>query len=86
MNTKYFFNKCRPALVLPGLCGCPVLCKGTGDGEALGDCKKITISPFQTGQVIITGARTMEQISEAHEYIKHIITVEQDKVLRAFGK
>jgi len=48
----------------------------------MGECKKITISPFQTGQVIITGARTMEQIMEAYEYIKGIFTVEQETVLR----
>jgi TATA-box binding protein (TBP) (component of TFIID and TFIIIB) len=82
VNTKYFYNKQRPASVLPGLCGCPVLCKGDGNGEALGECKKITISPFQTGQVIITGARTMEQITEGYEFIKNVITVEQDEVLR----
>jgi TATA-box binding protein (TBP) (component of TFIID and TFIIIB) len=82
VNTKYFYNKQRPALVLPGLCGCPVLCKGGGDGETLGECKKITISPFQTGQVIITGARTMEQITETYEYVKRIFVLEQDEVLR----
>jgi len=82
VNTKYFYNKQRPADVLPGLCGCPALCKGGGDGETLGECKKITISPFQTGQVIITGARTMEQIMEAYDYIKSIFTAEQDEVLR----
>jgi len=82
VNTKYFFNKQRPATVLPGLCGCPILCKGTGHGDVLGDCKKITISPFQTGQVIITGARTMEQITEGYEFIKNVITIEQDEVLR----
>ena len=82
VNTKYFYNKQRPSVVLPGLCGCPVLCKGGGDGETLGECKKITISPFQTGQVIITGARTMEQIMEAYEYIKAIFVLEQEEVLR----
>jgi len=82
VNTKYFYNKQKPEAVLPGLCGCPVLCKGTGDGEVLGDCKKITISPFQTGQIIITGARTMEQIMEGYEYIKHVIATEKEEVLR----
>jgi hypothetical protein len=48
----------------------------------LGECKKITISPFQTGQVIITGARTMEQILEAYEYMKAIFVAEQDEVIR----
>lgn len=82
VNTKYFYNKQRPSDILPGLCGCPILCKGGGDGETLGECKKITISPFQTGQVIITGARTMEQILEAYEYMKAIFVAEQDEVVR----
>jgi len=82
VNTKYFYNKQRPSDVLPGLCGCPVLCKGSGDGETLGECKKITISPFQTGQVIITGARTMEQILEAYEFMKAVFVTEQDEVIR----
>ena len=82
VNTKYFYNKQKPASVLPGLCGCPLLCKGSGNGEVLGDCKKITISPFQTGQVIITGARTMEQITEGYEFIKNVITAEKDEVIR----
>jgi len=58
------------------------LCKGTGDGSKLGECKKITISPFQTGQVIITGARAMEQIEEAYEFIKNVFTDNADEILR----
>jgi TATA-box binding protein (TBP) (component of TFIID and TFIIIB) len=82
VKTKYFFNAERPAGAAPGLCPCEKLCKGTGDGSKLGACKKITISPFQTGQVIITGARTMEQINEAYEFIKGVFRENADEVLR----
>lgn len=82
VKTKYFYNSQRPAASPPGLCPCPRLCKGTGDGSAIGECKKITISPFQTGQVIITGARTMEQINEAYEFIKGVFTRHADEILR----
>lgn len=82
VKTKYFYNAQRPAGAQPGLCPCPKLCKGTGDGDTIGNCKKITISPFQTGQVIITGARTMDQINEAYEFIKHVFTKHADTVMR----
>ena len=82
VKTKYFYNSQRPAGAPPGLCPCSKLCKGTGDGSAIGECKKMTISPFQTGQVIITGARTMEQINEAYEFIKGVFTRHADEILR----
>ena len=82
VKTKYFYNSQRPAGAPPGLCPCSKLCKGTGDGSAIGECKKITISPFQTGQVIITGARTMEQINEAYDFIKSVFTRHADEILR----
>jgi TATA-box binding protein (TBP) (component of TFIID and TFIIIB) len=82
VKTKYFYNAERPATAPPGLCPCAKLCKGTGDGSKIGACKKITISPFQTGQVIITGARTMEQINEAYEFIKDVFRSNADEVLR----
>jgi TATA-box binding protein (TBP) (component of TFIID and TFIIIB) len=82
VKTKYFFNSERPAGCPPGLCPCEKLCKGTGDGSKLGQCKKITISPFQTGQVIITGARTMEQIMEAYDFMTALFQTHADDVLR----
>ncbi len=82
VKTKYFYNAQRPAGCPAGLCPCEKLCKGTGDGSALGQCKKITISPFQTGQIIITGARTMEQIDEAYEFMKALFREHADDVLR----
>jgi TATA-box binding protein (TBP) (component of TFIID and TFIIIB) len=82
VKTKYFYNAERPKGCPPGLCPCEKLCKGTGDGSALGACKKITISPFQTGQIIITGARTMEQINEAYEFMRSLFEVHAAEVLR----
>jgi TATA-box binding protein (TBP) (component of TFIID and TFIIIB) len=82
VKTKYFYNAERPQGCPPGLCPCEKLCKGTGDGSALGACKKITISPFQTGQIIITGARTMEQINEAYEFMRNLFETHAAEVLR----
>ncbi len=82
VKTKYFYNAERPTGCPRGLCPCEKLCKGTGDGSKLGACKKITISPFQTGQVIITGARTIDQIMEAYDFMKSLFESHADEVLR----
>jgi len=82
VKTKYFYNAQRPADKPQGICPCPELCKGTGDGSEIGKCKKITISPFQTGNGIITGARDMAQIEEAYEFMKGVFTRHADQVLR----
>jgi TATA-box binding protein (TBP) (component of TFIID and TFIIIB) len=82
VKTKYFYNAQRPEGCPAGVCPCEKLCKGTGDGSKLGECKKITISPFQTGQIIITGARTMAQILEAYEFMKALFQTHAEEVLR----
>lgn len=82
VKTKYFYNAKRPDGKPPGICPCPTLCKGTGDGSKIGACKKITISPFQTGNGIITGARDMCQIYEAYDFMKMVFTRHADTILR----
>jgi TATA-box binding protein (TBP) (component of TFIID and TFIIIB) len=82
VNTKYFYNEQKPAGSAPGLCTCSTMCKGKGEGAKIGECKMITISPFQTGNVIITGARNMKQIEEAYEFIKNVFTLHKDEILR----
>jgi len=82
VKTKYFYNAERPADKPQGICPCEHLCKGTGDGSKIGECKKITISPFQTGNGIITGARDIAQINEAYEFIKEVFTTHADTLLR----
>ena len=82
VKTKYFYNAERPADAPRGVCPCPRLCKGSGDGTKLGQCKKITISPFQTGNGIITGARTMAQINEAYDFIQEVFRTHAESILR----
>jgi TATA-box binding protein (TBP) (component of TFIID and TFIIIB) len=82
VKTKYFYNAERPLHKPQGVCPCPTLCKGTGDGSKIGQCKKITISPFQTGNGIITGAREIAQINEAYEFIKMVFARHSESVLR----
>jgi len=85
VNTKYFWNKARPASAPPGICVCPEQCEGGSDGYSIGNCKKITISPFRTKSIIITGAKHPEQLMDAYHFMngvleKHAIDVLRDDV------
>lgn len=81
VNTKFYYNKARKEGP-PGICLCPSPCEGTGSGEAIGDCKRITISPFQTGRIIITGARSLEQIEEAYHFMNIIFKTHASEIIR----
>lgn len=82
VNTKYFWNATRPADSPPGICVCPTPCDGDGDGMSVGACKKITIAPFRTGKIIITGARQLCQLEEAYRFMNAIFVKHADQVLR----
>ena len=83
VNTKFFWNKSRPASAPVGICVCPDPCDGSGSGYGIGHCKKITISPFRTGSIIITGAKHTEQLYDAYNFINTVLTTYADTVLRA---
>jgi TATA-box binding protein (TBP) (component of TFIID and TFIIIB) len=82
VNTKFFWNRIRPAAAPPGICACPEPCVGDGSGFGIGCCKKITISPFRTGRIIITGAECEEQLHDAYAFINSVFTRFADQVLR----
>jgi hypothetical protein len=82
VNTKFFWNKHRPAAAPPGICVCPVPCEGDGNGYSIGRCKKITISPFRTGSIIITGAQQLEQLYDAYDFMNGVLREHADQVLR----
>lgn len=79
---KYYCNVAYETL---GRCQCrehynsAFMCKGRGDATSLGGCKSVTILVFQSGKVIITGGRLLEQVNEAYKYIKMIL--EENKSL-----
>jgi TATA-box binding protein (TBP) (component of TFIID and TFIIIB) len=56
-----------------GLCTCTQRCNGKGIGFGDGQCKKVTIAVFQSGCIIITGARSHNQIQAAYNYICSVI-------------
>lgn len=82
VNTKYYYNESRTKDQPAGICGCKGRCSGQGSGKGEGQCKKITISAFQTGSIIITGARFLKQIDEAYDYFNQILRNHSSEILQ----
>lgn len=83
VNTKYYYNEEAPKIKeMRGICQCPRPCTGQGDGKTIGNCKRITISVFQTGSIIITGARNRAQLDEAYIYMNEILEKHATHVLK----
>ena len=80
INTKYYYNE--ESTRKNGICWCERPCSGQGNGKTLGECKRITIAIFQTGSVIITGARNQEQLNESYDFINNIIKNHAREVLK----
>lgn len=78
VNTKFFYNKRNPGV---GICQCKNFCKGQGAGDGEGECKRITMSIFRTGRIIITGARQMEQIEAAYDFLNSVLDKHHPTVL-----
>jgi TATA-box binding protein (TBP) (component of TFIID and TFIIIB) len=81
VNIKYYYNTSR-TVGRPGICNCERPCQGQGEGDAPGQCKKITILAFQTGDIIVTGARKYEQLEEAYHYMNQILKRHSKEILR----
>jgi hypothetical protein len=66
----FYWNKRKD--VQNGICTCHCRCNGKGNGEGEGKCKKITISIFKSGSVIITGGRMIKQLEDSYKFINNI--------------
>ena len=77
VNTKFFYNILNPI----GICHCTNNCKGQGTGDGDGECKRITMSIFRTGRIIITGARELKQIDAAYTFLNNIFDKHHKTVL-----
>lgn len=80
VNTKFFYNTQNTGR---GICQCKQFCKGQGTGEGEGECKRITMSIFRTGRIIITGARQIHQIEAAYEFLNKVFDQHHATVLYA---
>lgn len=82
VNSKYYWNEDYKNFPNKGICYCRNICNGKGIGKGDGQCKKITIATFQSGKVIITGARSFEQISCAYNFINDVFKTNFDEIKR----
>ena len=73
VNNKYYWNENNLGTETEGRCVCKNTCDGKGNGKGEGNCKKITIAAFQSGSVIITGAKNMRHINDAYRFINNVI-------------
>ena len=74
----YYFNLVKD--IQDGICNCPnntcTLNKSTsgkGSGNGIGQCKKVTIAIFESGNVVITGGRNINHANSAYNFINVII-------------
>lgn len=82
VNTKYYYNDKHPDPDRPGICLCAKRCRGQGTGSGPGECKRITMSVFQTGKIIITGGRYMYQLEEAYNFLNAVLRDHGEDILR----
>ena len=81
VNIKMFWNKDNVVgNSFTGKCPCNKKCIGKGTGDGPGQCKKITIFVFQSGSIMITGARCIEQIYSGYHFINSIFEKYKDKL------
>lgn len=80
VNSKYYWNKDYDGFEFEGKCYCTKKCTGKGKGNGNGDCKKITIAAFQSGSVIITGAREILHIEKAQNFINRVFRENYDLI------
>ena len=79
VNAKYFWNK-QNTKEDEGVCLCTKRCTGKGQGNGNGDCKRVTMSTFQSGTIIITGANSIEQLHNVHTFILKIFEEHKEKI------
>ena len=82
VNNKYYWNNLNIGTENEGRCKCTSECTGKGDGNGNGDCKKITIAAFQSGSIIITGAKQIEHIEHAYNFINKVIKDNYDLICK----
>ena len=86
VKTKYFYNTHPVRAGEEGRCTCGTLCEGNGTGSGVNQCKKITISPFQTGEVIIQASGlpdgTLRHIHQAMKFIQSVFVKHAPEVIR----
>jgi TATA-box binding protein (TBP) (component of TFIID and TFIIIB) len=73
VKSMYYWNSDYHDYPVKGKCYCVKKCNGKGNGKGDGNCKKVTTAVFQSGSVLITGGRSMEQIQDGYAFINSIL-------------
>ena len=73
VKSMYYWNEDYKDYPIKGKCYCTKKCTGKGNGKGDGNCKKVTTAVFQSGSVLITGGRSMEQIQDGYNFINSIL-------------
>lgn len=79
VKLQYYWNqdiKCA----YNGRCLCEIQCEGKGNGVSCNQCKKVTVSVFDSGKVLITGANTFVQVNCAFDYINKVVSENEKKL------
>lgn len=82
VKAQFMWNSVNIPGIQDGVCRCGALCNGRGDGSALGSCRKITMSVFQSGCCIITGAHTYEQLDDAYAFMTAVFVCNHSHLAR----
>lgn len=78
LKCQYKWNPIYTNGRYPGMCQCDSLCFTTKKSK--NKCKIITISVFQNGNAIITGATDLVQLEEAHKFIVNVVKNNYEKL------
>lgn len=77
VKIQYFWNNTKT-----GICNCKVKCVGKGNNDM--NCKKVTISVFQSGKIIITGAKSLEKLHDAYNFANNILYNNIFKIIKKY--
>lgn len=75
---KFYWNNSKT--IQEGRCNCKLNCNGKGTGTGDGQCKKITVSIFQSGNIIITGKCCREELYYIYDFIVNKLTENMDEL------
>lgn len=91
VNIKFFWNAGKHEKGEPqtGICPCDVQCVSSGKKSSIRKtatnvktkCTKVTVAPFQTGKIIITGAKHETQIRDAAKWILQFIVDHHEDII-----
>lgn len=78
VKSKYYWNSKIIDDNKLGCCLCNPPCASLGKKSV---CTQITISIFQSGSIIITGAKSIQQIKDAYKFINNVLSKNYSRVL-----